>query len=268
MIDLIKDYWNNRPCNINHSKKTLGSLEYFNEVDKKRYFVEPHILKFADFKNQNNKKVLELGCGIGTDSIRFAQAGAILTAVDLSDKSIEITKQRFKTYNFLCSLHCGNIEELSKFVPVSSYDLIYSFGVIHHTENPNNVLEEIKKYCNKNTTIKIMVYNKYSWKAITFFLLYGYKFLFNYEKTIQYFAEAQLNCPRAIVYSKKSLKEFLKDFEIIKITKDHIFVYNIKEYIKGNYKKIWYFKLIPNFIFNWFKQIFGWHYLIEMKIKQ
>jgi 2-polyprenyl-3-methyl-5-hydroxy-6-metoxy-1,4-benzoquinol methylase len=267
MLDLIKNYWNTRPCNINHSKKTLGSLEYFNEVDNKRYFVEPHILNFADFNNQNNKKVLELGCGIGTDSIRFAQAGAILTAIDLSDKSIEITKKRFKEYNLNASLYCGNIEELSSFITPQIYDLIYSFGVIHHTENPNKVLKEIKKYCNSDTKIKIMLYNKYSWKAFIFFLLYGYKFLFNYNKTIQYFAEAQLNCPRAIVYSKQSLKELLKDFNIVNIEKDHIFVYKISDYIQGKYTKVWYFKIMPSFLFNWFKKHFGWHYLVEMRIK-
>lgn len=267
MIDLIKNYWNTRPCNINHSKKEIGSLEYFNEVDYKRYFVEPHILKFADFDNQNNKKILELGCGIGTDSIRFVKAGALLTTIDLSEKSVELTKKRFKQYNLTASIHCGNIENLSSFIPPEPYDLIYSFGVIHHTENPSKVLEEIKKYCNKDTKIKIMVYNKYSWKAFTFFITNGYRFKFNYEKTIQYFAEAQLNCPRAVVYSKSSLKKLLENFNIISIKKDHIFVYKIEDYIKGKYTKTWYFKFMPMFLFNWLKRNFGWHYLVEMRLK-
>ena len=50
-IKHVKEYWDNRPCNIKHSNKKIGSKEYFNEVSKRKYFVEPHILDFADFKN-------------------------------------------------------------------------------------------------------------------------------------------------------------------------------------------------------------------------
>ena len=80
----VKNYWNNRPCNIKHSKKEIGTKEYFNDVEYRKYFVEPHIPEFAEFDKWKGKKVLEIGCGIGTDSINFAKAGAILTCVELS----------------------------------------------------------------------------------------------------------------------------------------------------------------------------------------
>ena len=83
----IKNYWNNRPCNIKHSSKKFLSKEYFDEIEHKKYFVEPHIPSFADFKKWNGKKVLEIGCGIGTDSINFVRNGAILTIVEFSEKS-------------------------------------------------------------------------------------------------------------------------------------------------------------------------------------
>ena len=68
-LNLIsKDYWNKQPCNIKHSKKKFLSKKYFNEVSKKRYFVESHIKEFADFKSYNKKNVLEIGFGIGTDA--------------------------------------------------------------------------------------------------------------------------------------------------------------------------------------------------------
>lgn len=266
-IDIVKNFWNTRPCNIKHSVKEIGTKEYFNEVEHRKYFVEPHILKFADFKKWKNKKVLEIGSGIGTDSINFARNGAKLTCVELSDKSLELCKKRFEVFDLNANFYNCNAEKLSSEVPVEKYDLIYSFGVIHHTPTPNNVLEEIKKYSDKNTEIRIMMYSKYSWKTFQFYLKYGYKFNFNLEKTIQYYAEAQLGCPIAYVYSKKDIKKLLKDFEILEIRKDHIFPYKIEDYIKHKYNKKFLFKILPSSIFKFLEKLMGWHMLIRFRIK-
>ena len=74
----VRRYWDARPCNIRHSPKPVGSKEYFDEVEARKYFVEPHIPGFAEFERWRGKRVLEVGCGIGTDSINFARAGAEL----------------------------------------------------------------------------------------------------------------------------------------------------------------------------------------------
>ena len=112
-----------------------------------------------------------------------------------------------------------------------------------------------------------MMYSKISWKSLEFFLLNGHRFNFNLRKTIQYFAEAQLNCPIAYTYTKKELKSLLRDYKILEMKKEHIFPFIIEEYINHNYKKRLIFKFLPNRLFRILERILGWHFLIKFKIK-
>ena len=112
-INEVYNFWNERPCNIRHSNKEIGTKEYFEEVSKRKYIVEPHIIDFANFKEYNGKDVLEVGCGIGTAAQSFIENGANYTGIDLSDRSIEIAKQRLNIFNLNGTLFQANIEELN-----------------------------------------------------------------------------------------------------------------------------------------------------------
>ena len=156
-IDDVKKYWDDRPCNVRHSNKEIGTKEYFDEVERKRYTAEPHIPEFADFSRWKGKKVLEIGCGLGTEAINFARHGADYTGTDLSIESLTLAQNRFKVYNQKGRFFQGNAENLSSFVSVEKYDLIYSFGVIHHSPNPNLIIDQIYKYMDDSTILKIML---------------------------------------------------------------------------------------------------------------
>src|ERR1017187_5389788 len=147
-IAAVRNYWNSRPCNIRHSTKPVGTREYFDEVEARKYFVESHIPPFAEFERWRGKKVLEIGCGLGTDTMNFARHGAQVTAVDLTEPSLELARRRAKVFGLEDRIQFirADAEELSASVPVQAYDLVYSFGVIHHTPHPGKVLDEIRKY--------------------------------------------------------------------------------------------------------------------------
>lgn len=113
------------------------------------------------------KRVLEIGCGIGTEAINFSRNGAHLTIVELSEKSLEITKQRFATYDLHAEFILGNAEELDLLLePTQQFDLIWSFGVIHHSPHPEKILKLCNQLLAPDWEIRMMVYAKISYKVL------------------------------------------------------------------------------------------------------
>jgi 2-polyprenyl-3-methyl-5-hydroxy-6-metoxy-1,4-benzoquinol methylase len=261
-IEQVREYWDNRPCNIRHSSQLVGTRQYFDEVEARKYFVEPHIPGFAQFDRWKGRKVLEIGCGIGTDSINFAREGADLTVVELSEKSLEVCRKRFEVYGLKARFCKIDSEQLSLFVPVEPYDLIYSFGVIHHTPHPARVLKEIKKYCKTETEIRLMLYSKWSWKVFWIIAKYGKGAFWKADELVATYSEAQTGCPVTYYYSFKEIRDLLRDYEIIELRKDHIFPYVIEKYVDYQYERVWYFRWMPKSLFRWLERRFGWHLLI------
>jgi 2-polyprenyl-3-methyl-5-hydroxy-6-metoxy-1,4-benzoquinol methylase len=130
--------------------------KYLDEVEARRYHVESHIPRFAEFERWAGERVLEIGCGIGTDTIKFARHGAQVTAVDLTQRSLEVARQRAQLFGLEDRIQFVqvNAEELSSYIPIEPYDLVYSFGVIHHTPHPERVLEQIRKYIKPESSIR------------------------------------------------------------------------------------------------------------------
>ncbi len=266
-IQKAQNYWDARPCNFKHSAKTPGTKAYFDEVEKKKFFVEPHLVEFANFPSVKGKKILEIGCGLGTVAINFARAGAKkVTAVDLSGRSIALAKQHAEA-NALAGkieFYQANAEELSKILPVEEYDLIFSFGVIHHTPHPEKVLKELQRFLNPNGQIKIMVYYRYAWKVFWILMKYGRFQFWNLSEHVAIHSEAQTGCPITYTYSKSQACELLgnQGFKPIDMQIGHIFPYRIREYVKNEYVKVWYFRFLPARLFQFFEKKFGWHLCI------
>src|SRR2546422_438226 len=165
----VRHYWDARPCNIRHSRAPLGSREYFDQVEQRKYFVEPHIPGFAEFERWRGKRVLEIGCGIGTDAVNFARAGAHVTAVDISVESLKLARRRAEIFGLgdRIDFFEADAEDLSRYVPAEQYDLVYSFGVIHHSPNPGRIITQVReRFSGSGTILKIMVYHRYSWKVL------------------------------------------------------------------------------------------------------
>ncbi len=267
VLSEVRAFWDRRPCNIRHSPGRVGTREYYDEVEARKYFVEPHIPGFAQFEHWRGKKVLEIGCGIGTDAVNFARHGSDLTAVELSERSLEVSQRRLEVYGLTARLYCGNAEQLSTFVPVEPYDLVYSFGVVHHTPHPERVLQEIQKYCKPETEIRLMVYSRWSWKTFWIILNYGAGAFWRASELIKRYSEAQTGCPVTWSYSSHDVRRLMKDYRILEIRKDHIFPYRVQKYVKYEYEKEWYFRWMSDGLFRWLERRLGWHTLVTARPK-
>lgn len=266
-IDDVKLYWNTRPCNIRHSNKEIGTAQYFNDVSARRYMVEPHIVNFAKFDDCRDKTVLEIGCGIGTDTSSFIQNGAIVTAVDISEESLSIARKRMDVFNLKADIRYADAEELSKFVDEKKYDIIYSFGVLHHTPNPENAFREVTKFMDEKSEFRLMVYHKGAFKV--FQILEDYDFDYkNADALIAKHSEAQTGCPVTFSYTPKEITKVLDSvgLEVVNIEIAHIFPYKIDEYKRYEYVKedIWN---MSDETFNEFQKKYGWHLLVTSKLK-
>jgi 2-polyprenyl-3-methyl-5-hydroxy-6-metoxy-1,4-benzoquinol methylase len=262
----VQKYWDDRPCNIRHSQKPVGSREYFDEVEARKYFVEPHIPTFAEFDRWKGKRVLEVGCGIGTDSINFARAGAELTAVDLSGESLRIARERAVMMGVEDRIEFvqANAEDLASAVSGAQYDLIYSFGVIHHTPRPERALAEMRTLAAPGSTLKVMVYHRHSWKVLWILVGEGRGRFWRADELIAKYSEAQTGCPVTYAYSRTEGRELIEQngFRVEQLAVDHVFPYRIRDYVEYRYVKEPYFRWMPEPMFRAFERRFGWHLLI------
>ncbi|MFQ5590136.1 MAG: class I SAM-dependent methyltransferase [Phycisphaerae bacterium] len=261
-IETVRGFWDRRPCNIRHSPEPVGTRSYFDQVERRKYFVEPHIPGFADFARWRGKKVLEVGCGIGTDTVNFCRAGAAVTAVDLSGESLSITARRLEVYGLRAELHQANAEELTC-IQDDQYDLVYSFGVLHHTPNPAAAVAQCRRVLKPGGELRVMLYNSASYKVVWAWLKYvGRGRGWDWRKAIQYYAEAQTGCPVAQSYTDRQARDLLRHFEVISIANDHIFPYVIRDYVRYRYRKAWCFRILPASVLRRLERRFGWHKLI------
>lgn len=252
-IKAVQSYWDRRPCNIRHSRQKVGTREYFDEVEERKYFVEQHIPGFADFARWRGKRVLEIGCGIGTDATNFARNGADYVAVELSQASLELAIRRFEVYGLSGVFHHGNAEEVDKIVGKGGFDLVYSFGVIHHTPKPRAVIESARRVISSDGELRIMLYAARSWKS------------YMIEAGLDQ-PEAQSGCPIASTYTEESVRELLDgQFEVTDIRQDHIFPYVVEKYVNYEYEPQPWFKAMPEELFKILERRLGWHMSIKAR---
>lgn len=161
--DAVRDFWETEPCGTGEEiVRDIQPLtrEWFEQIERHRYRVEPFIHSIAQFTRFHGKDVLEVGVGAGTDHLQWARAGARLSGVDLTQAAVDTTRAHLKIYGFESNLQRVDAETLP--FATGSFDVVYSWGVIHHSAQPERIVSEIKRVLRPGGRFIGMLYGRRS----------------------------------------------------------------------------------------------------------
>lgn len=157
----VRAFWQENPCGTKFADAPPGSRRFYELVEEHRYKKEWHIPEAAQFARAKDLAVLEVGCGLGTDGAQFAKAGAKYTGIDLTDAAVELAKRRFELFDLPGTFRVADAERLD--FPDSSFDLVYSHGVLHHTPDTAAAIHEIHRVLRPGGKALVMLYHRDSY---------------------------------------------------------------------------------------------------------
>ena len=167
----VRKFWERTPCGSWDASAPEGTKEYFDQVEARRYELEPFIHRFADFGSTAGQSVLEVGVGLGTDHVEFARAGAKLHGIDLTEKGVALVRQRLELEGLDSDLQVADAEQLP--FEDDSFDIVYSWGVLHHTPDTPRAMREAVRVLRPGGRLCVMVYARHAWVSYGLWARHG-----------------------------------------------------------------------------------------------
>lgn len=162
VIDEIQRYWDHRIHDLEMTDEPVGTLAFFDALDEYRFDKLRYLPQLVDFGGFRGQRLLEIGCGIGTDLVRFARGGARVTGVDLAPTAIDLARKNFLLHGVKAEeLRVANGEALP--YPDASFDAVYGHGVVQYTADAPQLVRECHRVLEPGGTAIFMVYNRVSW---------------------------------------------------------------------------------------------------------
>lgn len=255
-----REQWGQDPCGAVHGEEHgFGTREFFDAVERHRYLeYAPWMPEVMGFNQFPGARLLEVGCGMGTDLLQFARGGAICTGMDLTPRSIAITRHRFALYGEHADFLIGDGERLP--FENDSLDIVYSNGVLHHTPDTAGAIRELHRALKPDGIAKVMIYHKTSlnyWGEVILRrgilggeLLRGHSPEEVMSRWVEYSEHG--GRPLVKVYTSRQARELFKDFREIKI--------QIEQLLRPELPLVGGF--IPEGLFRAMRKSIGWNLII------
>lgn len=220
-----REQWSQDPCGAEYDREhELGTREFFDSVERYRYqeYAEwmPRVMEFEKFRGA---RLLEIGCGMGTDLLQFARGGARCTGIDLTPRSVEISRHRFRLYGADGRFMLSDGEHLP--FADNSFDVVYSNGVLHHTPETAGAIREVHRVLRPGGVAKVMLYHRNSlnyWIEIVLRRgILGAEFLRGHsaEEIMSRVIEFSDHGARPLVkvYSRRQMRELFSMFSDVRV---------------------------------------------------
>lgn len=258
-----REQWEHDPCGaVYGSDQEFGTREFFDKVEHHRYGEYapwmPRVMGFDQFAGQ---RLLEVGCGMGTDLLQFARGGALCTGTDLTPRSIEISKHRFSIYGLAADFLITDSERLP--FPDESFDIVYSNGVLHHTPDTAGALRELHRVLRRGGTAKVMLYYRHSlnyWGEMMLHrgllrgeLLRGRSPEQIMSRWVEYSERGSE--PLVKAYSRAEARELFQDFSEVN--------FEVEQLTRGEFYVLGRF--IPDVLLKFLRTHLGWNLIITAK---
>jgi hypothetical protein len=183
----------------------------------------------------------------------------------LSQTSAELARQRLAVYGLSdrVDVHVGDAEQLPDILPPQTFDLVYSFGVIHHSPHPRRIVEHVRGYMTPQSELRLMVYARVSYKLFGIMKDEDVWDMSRIDELIARNSEAQTGCPVTYTYDETSARALLDGFRILDLHKAHIFTWDIDAYKQYEYKKAAPWARVSQEELAALEKELGWHLLIR-----
>ena len=210
----VHDFWNNASCGeqlyLTGSDKTGYSAQL-----RKRYELEPFLLTFARPEGTRDLDVLEIGVGLGADHQLFAEAGARLSGIDLTERAVDHARKRLALFGLESDLRVADAESLP-FVD-ESFDLVYSWGVLHHSPNTQRAIDEAWRVLRHGGDARVMIYHKHS--LVGYMLWVRYALLMGRPwQSLSDIYSRHLESPGTKAYTSDEARRLFSRFSVVRIS--------------------------------------------------
>jgi len=209
----VEEFWDKASCGEDlylQNQRRDGYIEHA----RRRYELEPIIEEFAEFASAKDQKVLEIGVGLGADHQRFAEAGARLTGIDLTERAVAHTRRRLELFGYDSVLSIGDAENLE--FPSDAFDCVYSWGVLHHSPNTPQAISEVHRVLRPEGVAKVMIYHKWSLVGYMLWIRYALLRLRPWRTLTEVYAR-YLESPGTKAYSLNEARRMFATFSCVQI---------------------------------------------------
>jgi SAM-dependent methyltransferase len=241
----VRDYWNSHIHDLDITTHPVGSPGFFADLDRYHFEKLHHLPRLVDYSGYRGKRVLEVGCGAGTDLVRFARGGAHVTGVDISPSAIALARENLRQQELVADLREVDGEQLP--FAADSFDFVYAHGVVQYTSGDRALVEECRRVLVPGGTAVFQVYNRVSW-------------LNALSKLMKVPLEHE-DAPVLRKYSPREFRALLTGFSDVRIVEER---FPVKSRLHGGWKGTLFntffvgtFNALPR---AWVRR-FGWHLL-------